>query len=542
MDIPKLDFYWQYVEHWADADPAFPSLREGERRVSAGEFARLVDQLAMAFLDLGIKKGDRIVTILPNGIDYVLTLVAAGKVGAITVPLDVKFKLADLERFLSHADPALLVAVPRAQDHDIVESLNALGRDFQTIKKITVGSADFGQPFEGLLERRLDLESELDRTKRALHRDEGAVVVFTGGTTGVPKAALLSHYNMALMSYLDVTHMLGKGGISGRTKNLSCLPPSHVGGTVEFNGSAIVGGMEMILLETWSPTEVLDITSREGIPWIGGVPTMFAILLSMPNLSDYDLSALKLAVCSGEKIPLELILGIRAKIAPIMISGYGSTEAGAEVTLTEPDEDPQSIADGYAGKALPTAEIKIVDDDGNPLPPGQVGEVITGGPLGIRSYYNMPEEDEAGFTEDGWVKSGDLGYLTEDGGLYIVGRKKQIIRVGGYTVLPTEVEEVAMEHPSVAAAAAIGMSDPILFEVVWLAVMPDAGKTVDRDAVMALCKERLAKFKVPKNIIVMDMLPFTRIGKVDRPTLKTMVGMDLHGTASAALPGTRRSQ
>ena len=187
MDIPELDFYWQYVEHWADVDPDFPSLREGDRRVSAAEFAALVDRLAMAFLDLGIGKGDRIVTILPNGIDYVLTLVAAGKVGAITVPLDVKFKVADLERFLSHADPALLVAVPKAQDHNIVASLGELGPDFNKIKKVTIGSAHFGQSFEALLERPLDLAKELAEAQNALNRNDGAVVVFTGGTTGCPR-------------------------------------------------------------------------------------------------------------------------------------------------------------------------------------------------------------------------------------------------------------------------------------------------------------------------------------------------------------------
>jgi acyl-CoA synthetase (AMP-forming)/AMP-acid ligase II len=522
MEIPKKDFYREYVEHWAQVDPDFPSLREGKKTVTASEFARQVDHLAMALIHLGIEKGDRIVTILPNGIDYVLVLVAAGKVGAITVPLDVKFKVADLKRFLSHAEPALIITVPQAQDHNIVESLQALGPDFQGIRKITVGSTVFGQSFEQLFQMPLDLQSQLDTVKKSLDRDEGAVVVFTGGTTGVPKAALLSHYNMALMSFLDVTCMLEKGGISGRTKNLSCLPPSHVGGTVEFNGSGIVGGMEMIMLDYWSPTEVLEITQRERIPWVGGVPTMFAIFLAMPNLGDYDLSCLKMAVCSGEKIPLELLLGIKQYIAPIVISGYGSTESGAEVTLTEPDADPQKIANGYAGKPLPTVKLKIVDDEGNNLPQGEVGEVLTAGPLGIPGYFNMPEEDKAGFTGDGWVKSGDLGYLDEEGGLYIVGRKKQIIRVGGYNILPTEVEEVAMEHPAVAMAAAIGMPDDIYFEVVWLAVMPELGSTVNEEEVMLLCKEKLAKFKVPKKIIVMEMLPFTRIGKVDRPTLKKL--------------------
>jgi len=165
-----------------------------------------------------------------------------------------------------------------------------------------------------------------------------------------------------------------------------------------------------------------------------------------------DLSSVKFAVFSGEKVSAELIEEIREKIAPVVINGYGSTEAGPEVTFTEPDDDPAKIAQGYAGKPLPTVKIKIVDDDDNELPQGEVGEVIISGPLAIKSYFNQPEEDKVGFTSDGWVRTGDLGYLTEDGGLYIQGRKKQIIRVGSYTVLPTEVEEVALKSPDVAMA------------------------------------------------------------------------------------------
>jgi acyl-CoA synthetase (AMP-forming)/AMP-acid ligase II len=243
----------------------------------------------------------------------------------------------------------------------------------------------------------------------------------------------------------------------------------------------------------------------------------------MEELDQYDLTSLELAICSGEKNPLELLEGIRHKIAPKVISGYGSTEAGAEVTITEAGDDLAKIADGYGGKPLPTVKIRIEDDDGNELPQGEVGEIMVTGPLAIRSYYNMPEEDEAGFTADGWVKTGDLGYLDEDGGLFILGRKKHVIRVGGYTVVPSEVEEIALQVPGVAVAVAVGAPHPIYFEQVVLVVTPDEGETIDEEKVIAACRAELADFKVPKKVVVRETVPITRIGKVDRKALETEI-------------------
>jgi acyl-CoA synthetase (AMP-forming)/AMP-acid ligase II len=523
MNPPRLGTYWQYVEHWARVDPDFPALREGDRVVTSGELLASTDRLAKALLGMGIVRGDRIVTILPSSIEYVFTLVAAGKVGAIVVPLDVKFRSADLERFLSHAQPKLIIAVPTSGDDDITEVLRSLGSAYDPTPKVLVGSHDFDQAFEDLVSSELPLDRELEEAAWQQGPDDGALVVFTGGTTGVPKAALLSHRNMTLMSYLDVVHLMGGTLASpAREKMAAPLPPSHVGGTVEFIGSGLVGGNEMIMMESWSPHEVLAATEREKLRWIGGVPTMFAILLAMPDLDRYDLSSVELAICSGEKVPLELLEGIRARIAPNVIVGYGTTEAGAEVTLTVPGDDPVKISEGYGGRPLPTVRIRIEDEDGRPLRQGEVGEIVTGGPLGIRSYYNMPEEDAAGFTADGWVKTGDLGYLDEEGGLYIVGRKKHIIRVGSYTVVPSEVEEVALGVPGVGVAAAVGAPDPILFERVWLFVSPDEGATLDESTVLATCRERLADFKVPAKVVIRDQLPTSRIGKVERKALEEM--------------------
>lgn len=531
MQLPRLDYLWQYVEHWAVVDAGFPAIRYGEQTITSREFDQTVDQLAQVFLHLGVKKGDRIVTILPSIPQYVFAFCAANKVGAIVAPMDVRYRPADLRRFISHVEPMVIISVARDGDYDLAGTLKALSAELRPeIQYLMVGLADvpfddahgWGTPFDAVLAMVLDLGDELEEAKSLLDPDDGALIVFTGGTTGVPKAALLSHRNVASAIYYEHAHVqnaLAVQGITGRIKTLACLPPSHVGGTVELIGTGVLGGMEMIMLDHWSPYPVLEMTQREELVWTGGVPTMFAILLSLPDLDEYDLSSLKLAILSGEKVGLELFQGIKDRICASVIVGYGSTEAGPEVTFTHATDDAAEIAEGYVGKPLPEQEIKIVDDDDEMLQPGKEGEILVRGPMTIKGYYKMPQEDQAGFTSDGWCRTGDLGHLTEEGGLYIKGRKKHIIRVGSYTVLPTEVEDVAIQNPQVAMAAAIGVPHEIYGEVVWLAVVPQAGSSVTEKEIIEHCRQELADFKVPKKVIVTTDVPMTRLGKVDRVAL-----------------------
>jgi len=523
MDIPLLDTYWQYVEYWCEKKPDFPSLRDERKIVTAREFQDSTDQLAKAFLNLGVAKGDRIATILPQGIDYILVMVAANKVGAILVPLDVKFRPADIKRFLTHAAPRVLVAVPRAQEFDIYAVLDLLKEDFQGMHLIWSGPSDTGPSLDDLLELSPDWDDELKKRKRELNKDDGSLIIFTGGTTGKPKAALLSNENAARMSFFEIKHIFHANGLTGQIKMPIFLPPSHIGGTVELIGMGLVGGYEMIMMEAWSPAGYLEFLAKERVEWAAGVPTMFAIMLSLPNLGQYDLSSVRLSFMSGEKVSLELLEGVREKFGGIVLSGYGATEAGAETNLTSRNDDVSEVAKGYVGRAVENVKIRIIDEEENPLPAGKVGEVAITGPFAIKSYFNMPEEDKAGFTADGWVKTGDLGYLTGDGRLYIQGRKKHIIRVGGYTVLPSEIEDVVITLPEVGMAAAIGVPDKIYGEEIWLFVVPEAGRSIDENRVIELCRRELAKFKVPKKVFVREDMPLTRIGKADRIALKEQV-------------------
>lgn len=526
---PKFDFFWQYLPYWAEQDPDFPSIHYRSATITAGEFNANVDQLAKAFLHLGVKKGDTIVTVLSSVPAFAYTFFAASKIGAITVPMDVRYRPADYRRLVPHVEPKVIVSIAQVDDFDVAAILKEVSAEFsQDILYLMTEPSDFGRPFDEMFDLQLDLDAELQAAQEALALDEGSLVVFTGGTTGIPKAAMLSHRNVMETVYWETEYILdalADQGATGRFSSVACLPPSHVGGTLEMIGTAIYGGWELFMMDRWSPYPVLELTVAQQMPWIGGVPTMLAIICALPDLDKFDLSCVKLVMMSGEKVGLDLLQDIEAKICPNIIDGWGSTESGAEVTFTAVGDPYQQIAEGYVGKPLGKQQVRIIDDEGNILPPGQEGEIIVSGTMTIRGYYKMPNEDKVGFTADGWCRTGDLGMMTADGGVYIKGRKKHIIRVGAYTVLPTEVEEVAVQHPSVAIAIAMGVPDKIYGEVLWMVAVPEAGHTIDADILTEYMKSELANYKVPRKIIVRDEIPTTRIGKADRLALaKEIIG------------------
>jgi len=525
IEVPELTFFWQYPEYWAEKEPNLAAISFKKKVITAKELNDQTDQLGKAFINLGVKKGDTIVTILPTSPEFILTYIAASKIGAITIPMDIKYKKADFEKLIPQSSPKVIVAVNRFEKNYVGDVLEELKPNFGEIKYVMVKKAKFGIPFEELLEDKYELEKELKEAKENQDEDDPILVIWTGGTTGVPKAALLSHKNVISSIIAEFKKFVEFSRAENKFKMVMNFPVSHVGGTVEILGSSIVGGLEMIVRETWSPYDTLKYTKAEKIPILGGVPTMFNIFLSMSDLDTYELKKyVNFVFLSGEKVGLDFLENIKEHISENIVIGYGSTEAGSEVTMTELGDDYAKIADGYVGKPLEGMEVIIADENGKSLPPKKTGEILIRGPMTIKSYYKMPEEDKAGFTTEGWCKTGDLGYLNEEGGLYITGRIKQIIRVGAYTVLPTEIEEVVLKDKRLLFAAAIPYPDKILGEVVWLVVVPDLGKKITEEEVLKMCEEQLAKFKVPRKIIIYPLdpkdPPVTRIGKIDRIRLK----------------------
>jgi acyl-CoA synthetase (AMP-forming)/AMP-acid ligase II len=534
MNLPKLKLFWQYIDYWAEIDPEFPSIHYKKKIISALELKEQTDQFAKVLLSLGVKKGDTVVTVLSTIPEFVITYLGACKIGAITIPMDKEYKKADFKLLIPHSNPKVIVTLDKWQKNRIANNLEGLKEEFGPLKYIIVGKHQLGINFQEIMSTEFQLEKELEAAKENQDLEDCVLVVWTGGTTGAPKAVELTHTNIIEMCYLEYEYLmenfkeLGVVDKDQRIYHLVNMPTSHVGGTIEMLGSGIVGGLKMIMHASWSPWEALKAMQQYNLSFMGGVPTMFKIFLSLPDLSKYiPKKYLKLIFMSGEKCTIDLLKDIKEKMCDNITVGYGSTEAGAEVTFTNPSDPIEKLASGYVGKPLPGMKIKIVDEEGNEVGIGNQGEILIKGPLTSKSYFRMPEEDKEGFTKDGLCKTGDLGYLDEHGGLYVSGRIKEIIRVGAFTVLPSEIEDLARQHPKVAIAAALGAPDKIHGEVVWLVIGPELGmkfEESEKEELQRMFEKDLAKFKVPKKIIIYPLdpndLPITRIGKVDKLRLK----------------------
>ncbi len=507
-NIPEFEYLWQYLEYWAEKDASYPAIKYGNDVVTYGEFRRNVNSVAAALLEMGAGYGDRIATVLPMRPEYAYTLLACSRIGCITVPMDVRYRKAELSRFLGHAEPEVVIAIDSFADNDIKSTLNEI--------KAEIGNPDFiflnSEPQFSEMLKHDPIEKSLSRSP-----DDDILIIFTGGTTGVPKATLLSHRNVVSMCMGELRSILAYLGRFERYPTLVHLPPSHVGGTTELLSVGILNGSKMVFVDHWRPDVVLKAIQDERIPYFGAVPTMFAMILSMQGLENYDFSSLELLITAGERLNPELIKRMQRLCEKIAV-GYGSTETTGFATFSRPEDDVMKFADGYVGVPFEGVEVRIVDDSGKELEDGEVGEILVKGPMVSKGYFRQPEESKKGFADGFWV-SGDLGFM-KGYELYIVGRKKEIIRVGSYTVLPMEVEEVIMKDQRVAAAAVIGIPHEIYGEVVWAAVVPKPGEEISEEEIIERCKRELADFKVPRKVIVKESIPMTRLGKADRIRLK----------------------
>lgn len=527
---PELTYFWEYVKYWSEKNPIFPAVRHNDNIISGQELDSKSIQLAQALIHLGIEKGDRIVTVLPPIPEYVILMTAASQIGAILVPMDLRYRHTDFIRLIPTIEPKLIISVVKDAKVNFKEMLDQLQMEkpeLQTVKYLFLDEDDSDSSYYNLFSTEYKLNKELENRKNDLDKHDDFLIIWTGGTTGFPKAAILTNNNVVRMCIIE-DNILKSGlelrGETGRTKILVNLPVSHVGGSVELIGVGIVGGYEMLIHDRWSATRTLETIQIEKLSVCLAAPTMYRIMMAHKEFDSYDLSSMKLALISGEVVNQEYIDLMQAKFCNTIINGFGSTEMGPEVTFTHPDDDYSMIANGYVGKPLPGVKLRIADVDGNEIAIGKTGEVLVKGDLVCKGYFRNPKENSLGFTEDGWFKTGDLGKLDQKGGLWLQGRIKDVIRVGTYTVLPMEIEELVLQHFNLKLAAALSVPDDMLGEVVWLVITPQPNEEIVAEDVIALCEKELANYKVPKKVVFYEIdpsnPPMTRIGKIDKNRLK----------------------
>ena len=448
-----------------------------------------------------IKPGDPVALQLPNIPQFLISYFGILKAGGIVVPLNVLLKAPEVAFHLGDSGARILITWEGILA-EAAKGAEAAGLDQIYVVGHAGGSGE-GVPFERLMAAEA-LRHEMTVREAA----DTAVIVYTSGTTGQPKGAELTHLQLYMNA--DIPGRLF--GVRPDDIVLTVLPLFHVFGLSSILDICVRFGCTMSLVPRFTPAAVLEAIQRDRITIFEGVPTMFADVLSYPDLGSYDLSSLRIAISGGASIPAPVLDAFEERFGLVILEGYGLTETASTTTFNVSADERRAYS---VGKPIWGTQTQVWDEHGRPLPPGpeNVGEIVTRGLHVMKGYLHNPEATASAFT-GGWFRTGDLGYFDEDEFLFIVSRKKELIIRGGYNVYPSEIENVLHAHPAVAEAAVVGIPDERLGEEIMAAVIVRPAMDLLEVDLVAFCQERLAAYKCPRLFQFRSELPKNTLGKV----------------------------
>ncbi len=524
-DIEDLRFLYDLSIYNCQKYNPFKSLiyEDGQevREYTNVEIAREAVQLAVGLRSLGIEKGDRVIVMMLNCPEVVISYQAIARAGGVIIPVLPLLKGSEVHYIAENSaakavitSPILLpllqsalAGVPTLK-HIISTGIESEERDesrtytLHAYKDVVMSGSAFADHY---LE---DLEEV------SLTPDDPAVILYTSGTTGHPKGVVLTHRNVVS----NAVSGRGSGTVEEGTSSvhevhLAILPLAHAYGLVASN-VGYLNGVLAVLHPRFDTTAVLSAIERYRVNAFAGVPAMFVALLYAPEADKFDTSSLQYCVSGSAPLPLAILEGFEHKFGCPILEGYGLSEASAVLTGHSQDIPRKP---GSVGIPISGVEIHIVDANDNPLPVGEIGEIIARGPNIMQGYYNMPDETKAAL-RNGWLHTGDMGRFDEDGYLYIVERKKDLIIRGGFNIYPRDIEEVLNRHPAVIESAVIGIPSERMGEEVKAFVVTRTD--VDAETLQAFCREFLANFKTPSEIEFVSALPRNAVGKIDKKELR----------------------
>ncbi|PKR78300.1 long-chain fatty acid--CoA ligase [Halalkalibacillus sediminis] len=472
-----------------------------------------VTKFASSLKALGYKKGDHIGLVVGNTPHFVIGLYGALRLGLTVIPINPIYTADEISYIVNNGDVKGIITL------DVLfEKFEKMSESIPDVKNYIVGETKPDSSFESspLKEKtysftELVQKGSLELERPVLNDDDTAVILYTSGTTGKPKGAMLTHKNI-FSNAKDTAEYLN---INANDRVIAALPMFHVFCLTVALNAPLVNGATVLIVPQFSPEAVFKITREHQATVFAGVPTMYNYLLQYPNEDEKDFSNIRLCISGGASMPVALLEKFEQHFDVQISEGYGLSEA-SPVTCFNPLDRPRQA--GSIGKSIINVENKVVDENGNELPPGQVGELIVRGPNVMKGYYKMPEETQASI-KDGWLYTGDMAQTDEEGYFYIVDRKKDLILVGGYNVYPREVEEVLYSHEQISEVAVIGEPDEDLGEAVVAFVVCN-DENVTEDDLNELCKTKLAKYKIPKKIEFLEELPKNTTGKILRRSLR----------------------
>lgn len=468
------------------------------------ELAIMVDQVASALLAAGVRRGDRIAYLARNLADYYVLLLGAGSVGAVIVPVNWRLAPPEIEFILSDSRVVLLFA-----GDGFVELGRELSARLPGLRDVLPMSG-FRDWCARAATGPIDVEAR---------PDDIAVQVYTSGTTGRPKGAMLTHRALLAFRSLPVEAQPVWNRWTPDDVSLIVMPQFHIGGT-GFGLQTLCAGATGLVMRDFDPDAVLDAIEQDGLSKIFTVPAAMRMLLRHPRARKVDYSRIRTMIYGASPIPLDLLREAMEVFRCGFVQQYGMTEmCGTVCALPPEDHDPAGNERMLsAGKPLAGVTVHILDTDGNAVPPGEVGEIAIGAVTRMAGYWNLPGETARAITAEGLFRTGDAGRMDADGYLYILDRMKDMIVTGGENVYPAEVETVLLDHPAIADVAVIGVPDERWGEAVKAIVV--AAGNLDRDAVLSWARARLAGYKLPKSIDVVEALPRNAGGKLLRRELR----------------------
>jgi long-chain acyl-CoA synthetase len=487
--------------------PGDEALVAGDRRLTYGELDRLAANVAGHLAAQGLKPGDRIALLLCNCPEFVVYSLAALRIGAIAVPLGARLKAPELEYALNDCGAAALVYESEyAGNLPDPAALPAL-----KLRVVIDGAASGAIPGGTFL---APAGGPVPNHRAA--EDDPAFILYTSGTTGRPKGALLTHLGIIH----SATNFVACLGLGERERAVLTVPASHVTGLVALLFAMLRCGGCTIMMRAFKAGDFLALAAAERLTYTLMVPAQYALCLMQPDLAAYDLAAWRIGAFGGAPMP-EATIAALARTWPklVLVNGYGATETTSPTALMPlglNTAHPDSV-----GRVVPGGSVRIVDESGRDVAPGEAGEIWIKGAMVVPGYWNRPDADQAEFS-DGFWHSGDIGSLDAAGFLRVFDRKKDMINRAGYKVYSAEVENVLLHHPGIAEAAIIGSPDPVLGERVK-AFIRRSDAALDAAAVRAFCAERLADYKVPELIVLVDApLPRNANGKLQKAALREL--------------------
>jgi len=464
----------------------------------------MATRLANKLRGFEITKGDRVAIILPNSSQFAVAYFAVLKLGAVGVPLDFRLKGEEIHPILIDAEVKAVITSSHYQSASVFSEVKGIAGVIATGERINDKVTQYEEVVgDASLSSELMVDSE---------EEEDALYLYTSGTTGTPKAVVLAFSHLDL--FPEVLTMFCK---TSENDVLGCpLPMSHISGPIVCNETA-VRGSTLCIFDQLRPDKILAAMEKHRVTYFFGVPPIYEAILHVPHRERYNLSSLRFVSMMGTSISLELLKSFKKEFPSVaVIQGYGLTETSPQVTLMPLECEEKKR--GSIGIAVPHAQIKIVDEEGKEVPSDEVGELIVTGPMVMKGYHNNPEATRERI-KDGWLYTGDLCKKDRDGFYYHLGRKDDMIIVGGLNVYPAEVEQVLKEHPLIKEAGVVGITDEDRGATIKAAVVIQPDSQITKREIISFCRQKLARFKVPKVIEFWDALPKSSTGKIARKQL-----------------------